>query len=79
MFRPDGTQVISVSLDGTVRAWRLFPDAQTLVDYAKDVVPRALTREQRESFFLDPEPPGWCVEKKKWPYSTVASSIEGAG
>lgn len=39
-----------------------------LVDYAKTVVPRALTREERMAFFLDPDPPAWYVQRKKWPY-----------
>ena len=44
--------------------------AQDLIDQAKDLVARCLTREQRIQAFLDPEPPAWCVEKEKWPYQT---------
>jgi len=30
-----------------------------------------LTREERETSFLDTEPPVWCIESEKWPYDTA--------
>lgn len=68
VFSPGGDQIVSVSSDGTIRVWQLFPTTQALVNYAKRVVPRALTPEQRLQLFLDPDPPAWCVEQGKWPY-----------
>jgi hypothetical protein len=29
---------------------------------------RCLTVSQRRQFFLDTEPPAWCVKNGKWPY-----------
>ncbi len=50
----------------TLRLWRLFPiDAEELVDAAKLAVPRCLTSDQRNKFFLDPDPPTWCIGMKK--------------
>ncbi|MEM7425050.1 MAG: toll/interleukin-1 receptor domain-containing protein [Pseudomonadota bacterium] len=45
-----------------------FPSAQDLVDQAKADVPRCLTTGQRKKFNLNPVPPRWCYEMKKWPY-----------
>jgi hypothetical protein len=25
---------------------------------------------ERELFFLDPEPPDWCIKMTRWPYDT---------
>jgi WD40 repeat protein len=68
VFSPSNSQIVSVSWDKTIRVQQIFPTTQSLVDYAKKVVPRALTREQRDAFFLDPEPPAWHIEQEKWPY-----------
>ena len=45
---------------------------EEFVARAKATVPRALTVAQRRAFFLDPEPPAWCIEMEKWPYHTPA-------
>ncbi|MEJ2125558.1 MAG: hypothetical protein P8Y47_12340 [Alphaproteobacteria bacterium] len=55
------------------------------VDEAKKIVPRCLTQQQRKDFFLQPEPPRWCITgagleaetqpdkwKPLWPYRTKA-------
>ncbi len=31
-----------------------------------------LTVAQHRAFFLDPEPPDWCIEMEKWPYHKPA-------
>jgi hypothetical protein len=31
-----------------------------------------MSTEERKMFFLDPEPPPWCIEMEKWPYHTPA-------
>jgi WD40 repeat protein len=67
VFRPDGERILTASDDATARIWRVFPTAQALVDRSKIMVPRCLTREQRGNAFLDPQPPAWCNEQKKWP------------
>jgi WD40 repeat protein len=66
VFSPDGERILTASDDATARIWRIFPTAQALVDRSKIVVPRCLTPEQRESAFLDRQPPAWCNEQKKW-------------
>jgi WD40 repeat protein len=68
-FSPSGDQIVSVSADRSVRIWQLFPTTQALIDYAKKVVARVLTPDQRKQFFLDPDPPAWYGKLKKWPYS----------
>jgi WD40 repeat protein len=51
-FSPDGRRIITAS--DIVRVWPAFLKTQDLVDYAREVMPRALTAEQREQYFLDP-------------------------
>ena len=70
-FSPDGLRVITGSFDKTARLWRLYPTTKDLIDDAKAAVPRCLTPEQREQFFLDAEPPAWCIETGRWPYYTA--------
>ena len=71
-FSPDGTRIVTASVDKTARVWDVFPDTEALVSAAKAAMPRCLTAEQREKYFLPPEPPDWCVEMAKWPYDTPA-------
>ena len=72
-FNQDGTRVISslqfrAAKEDTIMVWRAFPDVQSLVNFAKDFVPRCLTREEREQSYLVPDPPRWCADMRKWPY-----------
>jgi hypothetical protein len=66
---------------------RIFSSTQALVDHVKALLPRCLSRAQRAQFFLDPEPPEWCVTgaasgrrtdagswQPLWPYHTAAWS-----
>jgi WD40 repeat protein len=66
---PDGARIVTTS-DEIAQIWEIFADAQSLVSHVQALVPRCLTREQREAVFLPPEPPGWCVEMGKWPYNS---------
>jgi WD40 repeat protein len=70
-YSPDGTRIVTATLRKTARVWDVFPDTQTLVSHAKAGIPRCLTPAQRKTFFLPPEPPVWCIEMEKWPYSTA--------
>lgn len=45
--------MLTASEDGTARIWRVFPTDAALVEYARAIMPRALTPEQRKLFFLD--------------------------
>jgi hypothetical protein len=47
-----------------------FSSAQSVVEYAKQTVPRCLSVAQHKSAYLDPAPPAWCIELNKWPYDT---------
>jgi hypothetical protein len=72
-FSPDGLLVITneLTVQGsaeTARIWRLFSTTEAGIDDGRSVIPRCLTRDQRERFFLDPEPPSWCIEMERWPY-----------
>ncbi len=69
-FTPDGRRVLTTGGDRVARLWPIFPTTQDLVEDTKKVVPRCLTPRQREEAFLDPAPPAWCIEMKKWPYQT---------
>jgi WD40 repeat protein len=77
---PDGARTVTGSEDKTARVWASGPLArqehqfdtaqnrQAVIDRAKAVVPRCLTIAQRRLFVLDPRPPGWCIEMRKYPY-----------
>ena len=52
-FSLDGTRIVTASEDNTARIWRVFPTTQALVDYARSIMPRELTPEQRRKFFLE--------------------------
>ena len=52
-FSPDGARIVTASDDNTARIWRVFPTTQDLVDYARSIMPRELTPEQRRKFFLE--------------------------
>jgi hypothetical protein len=62
--------VLTASADKTARIWRIFPTPRDLVDDAKRVVPRCLSRDQKA--FLDAEPRVWCIKMEKYPYDTQA-------
>ena len=71
-FSPDGQLILTASGDGTARIWDIFPDTQAFVAHAKADAPRCLTPAHRKASFLPPEPPAWCIEMEKWPYTTAA-------
>jgi WD40 repeat protein len=68
VFAPDGGRILTASDDGTARLLEAFPETQTLVDRMKAEVPRCLTQEQRQRFFLEPASTRWCATMHKWPY-----------
>jgi hypothetical protein len=68
----DKTWVILLREGVPERGWRIFLTTGSLLDHARRIIPRCLTREQRAAAFLDPEPPEWCIEMGKWPYQTDA-------
>lgn len=82
-FSPDGSRVYISTSEGLF-AWSLFTSAQSLVENAKRATPRCLSQQQRERYFLAPEPPRWCITgagleaqadstkwHPKWPYATA--------
>jgi hypothetical protein len=70
-FKPNGKRIVTASWDKTARLWDAGT-VQELVERAKLVVPRCLTKQQRETFLgkPPPEPPDWCYRFNKWPYET---------
>jgi WD40 repeat protein/tetratricopeptide (TPR) repeat protein len=53
VFTRDGQYIITKSIiGGDVIIWRVFSTTQDLIDYARTVVPRQLTLEQRKKFSL---------------------------
>jgi WD40 repeat protein len=55
-YSPDGSRIASASADGTTRLWSAFPTTQSLIDYARARLPRALTSEQRTHYYLESPP-----------------------
>jgi WD40 repeat protein len=53
VFSPDGMRIIAGTSNGAAHAFRVFPTTQDLVDYARSIMPRDLTPEQRREFFLE--------------------------
>jgi WD40 repeat protein len=49
-FNSDGSRIATGSDNGTTRVWRVLPSGQALIDYARSVVPRKLTAEERDIF-----------------------------
>src|SRR5215510_6524018 len=72
VFSPDGTRIVTASRDKTARVWDIATNTGEFVMQAKAAAPRCLTVAQRRSFFLDPEPPAWCIEMDKWPYQATS-------
>jgi WD40 repeat protein len=54
-FSADGTKIVIVSGDESVRIIHAFENLQNLVDYAHSLVPRRLTPCERRRFFLPVE------------------------
>ena len=81
-FNPDGTRIVTAS-GNTVRVSPVFSSTKALVEQARHDVTRCLTTAERSQYFLAAEPPGWCIEMGKWPYSTpewktwLAAKISG--
>jgi WD40 repeat protein len=68
-FSPGSRRLATVcALSKAVHIWQVFPTTDALIDAALESVPRVLTPDQRNEFFLDPEPPEWSVHSRKWPY-----------
>jgi hypothetical protein len=63
----EGTE-ISKAIGGKPDMPRRRANTQELINEVKEVIPRCLTRDQREKVFLDPEPPVWCIGMGKWRY-----------
>jgi len=77
-FSPDSTHIITEAGGASqgrgepwhARIWPIFADVASMIDGAKRTAPRCLTRAQRQTYFLDPDPPAWCIETAKWPYQS---------
>jgi hypothetical protein len=74
-WSPDGTRIVTTSVDGTARLWRAFGSTQALVNAAKDQMGRCLTPAQRKQYFLPEVPPLWCLERRLWPCNTLDSTM----
>jgi WD40 repeat protein len=66
----DGRELVTAYRDGSVIVSRVFGDTKELIEDNRRVIPRCLTRTQRQEAFLDLQPPAWCIEMKKWPYNS---------
>jgi WD40 repeat protein len=53
-FSPGGQRLVTASNDKTARLWGIMTaHGQALIDYARDIVPRELSPEERKRFFLE--------------------------
>jgi WD40 repeat protein len=64
-----GTNQIAASLLEVVHD---YDSISSLIQYAKQSMPRALMPKEREKYNVDPTPPRWYVEMEKWPYGMPA-------
>jgi hypothetical protein len=67
-FSPSGQKAVTAS--ETAQIWSVFQTTQQLINESKRTVSRCLTSVERQMYFLDPEPPAWCIEMEKPPYAT---------
>jgi WD40 repeat protein/nucleoside phosphorylase/energy-coupling factor transporter ATP-binding protein EcfA2 len=75
-FSPDGLRIVTASDDNTALLWYVFQTTQELIDYANQNVPRCLSPQQREQFFLEPDPSYALIEAGEQLAQT--GDIEGA-
>jgi WD40 repeat protein len=67
-FSNDGRSILSLFRDAakadynTIKIWPSFSTTRELVEYAKSSVPRCLTSQQRDQFFLAKSSPSWCQQ-----------------
>lgn len=54
VFSTDGHRIVTASDDASGQVWATFKSTQALVDFARSILPRELTPEERKAFFLDP-------------------------
>jgi WD40 repeat protein len=85
-YSSDRKRIFLMSEDRNIAVWPLLRRPQDLVEAAKRLAPRCLTQSQRERFFLDTNPPDWCIASPramdradatsstsaKWPYDNQA-------
>ena len=50
-------RLLTTNADGLVQSWSL----ERLLTTPESLAPRCLTPEERTRFFLDPDPPAWCI------------------
>ena len=80
----DGQHIVSGSYDDLIRLWTL-PKNIILLERVQSLIPRCLTKTEREAYFLSPIPPRWCITgaglehekdptkwQPKYPYHTKA-------
>jgi WD40 repeat protein len=66
-FSADDERIVTIYANRPARLWRVFEKRQSLLDYAKQDVPRCLTERGRQQFGLPGKLPSWCTTLNKWP------------
>ena len=69
---PDGQHVVTVAEGDFLRLWQTSSDTGALIAATKRRAPRCLTPLQRRANFLEADPPSWCIDMSKWPYTDPA-------
>ena len=65
---PDATHLVTAT--GSTATLSEFLTTQALIADSKKLIPRCLTISQRVKYFLEPQPPDWCIELDKWPFQS---------
>jgi WD40 repeat protein len=64
-FTDDGSHILLV-YRSVIRVVQVAKSTQALIEYAHQVLPRCLSKQEREEAHLGAAPPRWCLGK--WPY-----------
>jgi hypothetical protein len=75
-YSPDGKKLAAAIASGQLVVWDQFEATQAMVDFAKSVVNRCLTRVERREFALEETGPPWCMAQRKYPFRTARMGIQ---
>jgi hypothetical protein len=62
-----------------IKEFKIFPDTNSLIEWAKKNASRCLSKEERKIYFLNEGIPEWCTTKKDGEFNdTFQSKIKVA-
>jgi hypothetical protein len=75
-YSPDGTKLAAATASGQLVVWDQFEATRAVVDFAKSIVNRCLTRVERREFALEETGPSWCTAQRKYPFRSARLGIQ---